>query len=254
MKRQLSLFSLLVVVFLWWHISVVFAGLEDGLAGYYPMEGNGDKLKDFSGNGNDGRISGAQRTDGKFGKGLQFSQIDHNAVIPHSDSLNVEEEFTVAVWVKPDVLRDGENRVVYKHNQYNLDLFNGRGRLEVRSNEAWHGTGGGPRLTEKEWHHIVGTYLAKEHTAVYYVDGNQVAANAGVPDKIDQVAEKIAIGGPHWFGLAGVVGILDELRFYNRALDSEKVEELFQLEPTKQSSISPASSLATMWGILKRSR
>jgi len=49
----------------------------------------------------------------------------------------------------------------------------------------------GPRLTEKEWHLIVGTYLAKKQTSTYYVDGIQVNANAGVPGKVEQAAEQI---------------------------------------------------------------
>ena len=55
-------------------------------------EGQGDTVKDSSGNDNNGVIEGAEWTNGKFGSALKFDGETTRVVIPTSDSLNPPEQ------------------------------------------------------------------------------------------------------------------------------------------------------------------
>ncbi len=68
-KFVLILASLMLVM----GIGSLAIGAEKDLVGLWAFdEGTGNKVKDLSGNGNDGTISGAKWVDGKFGKALEF--------------------------------------------------------------------------------------------------------------------------------------------------------------------------------------
>lgn len=228
----------------------LFADVEDGLVGYYPMEGKDKVLKDVSGRENDGQIFTAKRTrDGKFGAGLFFDARSKSAVIHKTEGLQVEDGFAVAFWVKlTEVDLVGESRAIYKHGQYNIDLLHGAGRIEIRTDGAWKGTGPGERLILDEWYHIVGTLV--KGTATYYKNSFQMG-NVGGLGKIQQTNSRIQIGD---MGLKPFVGVMDELRIYNRGFKPKEVRELFELEPRRPQSISPLYSLTTQWARIKRYR
>jgi hypothetical protein len=248
MKRQLLFcFAAALVVLLGEWVSHAPAALEDGLVGYYQFEGNDDGLKDSSGNENHGRNLSAERTDdGKFGKGLRFNNNQQGAMIPGSDSLLVKnDEFTVAFWAFPEIIPEGENRAIYKHQQYNVDLLHGGGRMEIRVANAWKGTGVGNVMEVNEWHLIVATVF--EETGTYYTDGVRQGQVQGI-FKIDVNVSDIQIG---FMSLNSYVGVMDELRIYNRGFDEDEVLELFELEPGEQSVKPRHSSMTTAWGAIK---
>ena len=227
---------------------LVYADLEDGLIGYYPMEGKDKVLRDETGNGNDGQIITAKRTrDGKFGDGLLFDDQSHSAAIHKTERLTVEKDFAVSFWVKPKKLdHAGENRAIYKDAQYNIDILSGAGRIEIRTGGAWKGTGPGQKLILDEWHLIVGTL--HKGTASYYTNADAMG-NAGGLGKIQQTDSRIQLG---FMGLNAFVGVMDDLRIYDRGMDAKEVQELFEFEPGRPQSVSSLNSLATTWGAIKR--
>ena len=230
--------------------SPVSADPEHGLIGYYPMEGNDKVIRDEAGNGNDGQIITAKRTrDGKFGNGLLFDDQSHSAVIHKTERLTVDKEFAVSFWVKPKKLdHAGENRAIYKDGQYNVDILSGAGRIEIRVGGVWKGTGPGEKLILDEWNHIVGTL--HKGTASYYTNAAAMGNNNGV-GKIKETDSRIQLG---FMGLNAFVGVMDDLRIYDRGFDAKEVQELFEYEPDKPQSVSPLNSLATTWGVIKRLR
>ncbi len=246
LQARLRLFSvivttLLVVPFL------LFANFEDGLIGHYSMEGKDKVLRDASANGNHGQIFTAKRTkNGKFGSGLFFDDQSKSAIIHKTERLRVEDDFTVAFWVKATNLDfAGENRAIYKEGQYNIDLLHGAGRMEIRTGGAWKGTGAGERLILDEWHHIVATFL--KGTATYYKDGSQMGNAVGL-GKIQATNSRIQIGH---MGLKSFEGVMDELRIYNRGFKAKEVKQLFELEPDRSQSVLLLHSLATQWAGMK---
>lgn len=238
-----------VIAHICWHVSPSGADLDDGLVAYYPFEGSGKQFEDAGENGLDGNLQTAKRErQGKFGKGLLFANKNAQAQVPRSPVLVVKKDFSVAVWVFPTKLDfAGENRVVFT-DQYNLDLLRGGGRLDLFSGGAWQGTNVGPALELETWHHIAGTFESQKKTGAFYVNGKLVSNGKTAADQLTQIQSPLRLGS--CCGLAGFVGILDELRIYDRALDDKEIEQLFGYNP-RAFSVSPVGSLPTTWGDLK---
>ena len=245
-------FVLGIIAYLSWHALPSGADFDDGLVAYYPFEGNGQQFEDAGKNNLDGNLQTAERErEGKFGKGLLFPNRNAKAQAPRSPVLVVKKDFSVAAWVFPTKLDfAGENRVVFT-DQYNLDLLRGGGRLDLFSGGGWQGTGVGLALEVETWRHIAGTFESGEKTGAFYVNGKLVSNGKTAADQLAQIQSPLRLGS--CCGLAGFVGILDELRIYDRALDDKEIERLFGHNPGAF-SVSPVGSVSTTWGHLKRAR
>ena len=247
MQRHLvlSLISALTVL-TWGMVSPVSADLEAGLLAHFNFEGDGDVLMDVTGNGNDGMIQTAERSDDGYqgGKCLRFADPDRKATISGAGLL-VTNAFTVAVWVNlEDFDPEGENRLIYKHQQYNFDLLRGGGRLEIRAEGGWHGTAPAEPLSLNEWHLVTATLDGQVST--HYIDGEVVGGNDGIPGPIEQNESDLWLGN---IGLNSFVGCMDNLRVYNRALSADEVSSLFL--GSDGEAVSPEGSLVTTWATIK---
>ena len=72
---------------------------KDTVAVWLFDEGAGDTVRDFSGNGHDGKLMGDPKwTGAEHGKGLDFEgDIANYVEVPHSDDLNLEQ-WTIEGW------------------------------------------------------------------------------------------------------------------------------------------------------------
>ena len=217
-------FMLLFFIF----VLPAFAGPNDGLVAYFPFEGSGRDFADAGGNGNDGLLLSAERAEGRFGGGIRLPSVTSHAFVRLSRNLTMKGDLTVAAWIRPESLDlHGENRLVFT-DQFNLDLLHGRGRLDLFSGGRWHGTLTGTEpLKLGMWHHIVGTFTTVGNTGAFYVDGALVNT-VTTPGPLDVIASPLRIGNT---GLNSMVGGLDELRIYNRALSADEVQTLCRFEP-----------------------
>jgi YD repeat-containing protein len=86
------------------------------VAAYGFDEGSGSAVADSSGEGNDGTVSGASWTEGRFGAALEFDGADDYVEIPDDDSLDLTDSFTVSAWVKLDELHGTWQQVLYKEH------------------------------------------------------------------------------------------------------------------------------------------
>ena len=232
-----------VIAHICWYALLSGADFDDGLVAYYPFEGNGQQFEDASENSLDGNLQTAKRErKGKFGKGVLFANKNAKAQVPRSPVLVVKKDFSVAVWVFPTKLDfAGENRVVFT-DQYNLDLLRGGGRLDLFSGGGWQGTGVGPAQELETWHHLAGSFESQKKTGAFYVNGKLVSNGKTASDQLAQIQSPLRLGS--CCGLAGFVGILDELRIYDRVLDDKEIEQLFGHNPGAF-SVSPVGSLST---------
>ena len=72
--------------------------LDENLVVFFDFEGSGNIAEDRSGNGNDGAIIGAERVEGRIGKGLSFDGDDDDLGFP-LNGLSAAEG-SVLMWVK----------------------------------------------------------------------------------------------------------------------------------------------------------
>jgi hypothetical protein len=252
----------------WWHGvlvlagslfvigSVAFAGPDDGLVLHYEFDGDGDVLVDSSGNGFDGTLGTAGRSagGGLMGSGaLELtSREGQRADWPADEGLVATGALTISVWVMPFELDlTGENRVIYRHNQFNLDLLWGQGRFDIRHEGAWPGTD--PDVAAPvaigEWLHAVGIFDPATGNAMYH-NGALVSVNETITS-IEANNEWTALGD---FGLGGYVGLMDSMRYYHRALSDAEIVEVMSVDGGATTAVSPKDSLTATWGELKSTR
>ena len=92
-KKLILLVSVVLV------LSLVSNASADLVAYWTLDEGSGNSVYDTSGNDNNGTINGATWGDGKYGKALQFNGQDNYVEVPSSDSLEIDENVTIAAWI-----------------------------------------------------------------------------------------------------------------------------------------------------------
>ena len=193
----------------------------NNLAAYLPFDGD---LLDKSGNGNNGTSYGQGFVTGKINQALNFDG-DDNVVVSGAGSLN-SPEVTLEAWVKNSgtpgtykyitdkhYLGDRGSYALYTSGSGGLRFYIGHTAGFVASPDA--GTG----IWDGNWHHIVGTYDGLK--VQLYVDGTEIGSGTATTVTIAYNSNSLYIGsygsGFYW------KGIIDEVKMYNRALDSAEV-------------------------------
>ena len=195
-------------------------------------EGSGDVVKNAIGPNNGRLMGGLGWTDGKTGKAVAFDGKGY-VLIESAAYLN-SPQYTFAAWVKLKNTSDYQYIVWRGGPKFPEDK-------ECRSLDIWvqsDGTlsgildyekGGGDRMqvtgtkkvADNEWHLVVCVNDGK--TVRFYVDGKKDAEGvlSGPPAKSDF---------PLWIGArpadVAATGIIDEVRFFERALAPDEVAAL----------------------------
>lgn len=247
--------------------SVSYADLEDGVVGYWQLDGNGD---DRSGNGNNGTIIGDPATvDGMVGTALDFNG-DDGVEIPDSPILRLPDAFTLACWIYPRGTRDAGGTdhagVVWKGSMigWGSDVYNYRIATADDAGITFGACGDGVEshfrdsniLVEFEtWYHLA--YTADGSIGIGYVNGE---TNADL-SRADEITYDVLAGEPIRIGwsqgqggnidtLVYFDGIIDDVVLYDRALSAAEVSELMT-ESVPETAVEPTAKLATTWSSIK---
>jgi len=258
--------------------SLILAGIsyakidpESAVGMWLFNEDTGKVAVDSSGNGNKGKISGAELVDGKFGKALKFDGNDNCVEVKDADSLNPEEHISIVMWVYPD---DGQNcdggnnwRFLISKGgwgSYHLIWESDWGGNEIgwtlkiggADKRLWTNTGAPP----EQWTHLGFTYHFKDGSTVH-VNGEHQAGKSGAGPVNGPITEnsgvlKIAGGtnkgcpaGSGYFG-----GIVDEVAIFNVTLTPEDIEDIMNKGLEKAvgaTDVQNAGKLTTTWGRLR---
>lgn len=240
---------LLCLFFIGLSANISHAGL---VAAWSFDEGKGDKVKDITGNGNDGKFVGNPKwVDGKYGTALEFDGVSSYVEVPDSDFLDITENLTWTAWFKPSVTIDSSNagavRLMSKNNAYFL-LFNYQ---QVGNLGFLIKTGGANFVVHSttntwnagEWYHVAGTYDIKE--LKIYINGkleNKVE-HAGTIDVTDLTLWIGADDLPNYFP-----GAIDDVRIYNSVLTEAEVLKIMIQAVT---AVESHGKLASTWGSIK---
>jgi hypothetical protein len=199
------------------------------LVAYWPFdESSGDTVYDVTGNGNNGTIFGAQRSAGKYGMALEFNAVDNYVEVPTSDSLEIDENVSIAAWINWIDAGDGWLAIMANGQQggpwenYGLFVNRGGGYLYFTlSLDGGHITQSTPNNTvvPDEWLHACATWDGSN--ARIYVNGEMVLEQ---PQSGQLVPPQLPLrighrdGSSHYFN-----GIIDEVRVYNHTLIEEEI-------------------------------
>ena len=247
-----------VVVFACLSVFAASGIADESLVLYFTFdEGKGDSVTDLSSYKNDGFAKGnPQWIEGKFGSALEFDGDGDTVEVAHNDSLNMTTAVTMEMWVKvPPVgglvnqvgIEKGTWDAVGEYGLYPVYEV-GDGTL-VQFNDLPDGCDDentGRCIRDNEWHHLAGVWDGE--TIFLYIDG-EVDKSSHCVGELGKTTQKLYIAsrtGDHRF----LVGAVDEVRTYNRALTQEEIQK--DMETFGGAYVSPSGTLTVCWGRVKQ--
>ncbi|MCY4401552.1 MAG: LamG domain-containing protein [Candidatus Poribacteria bacterium] len=269
MRNQLTL-TLLILIIAVSFCSNALATLQNGLIVYYPFdEANGKTASDNSKNNNDGELLGSAAwapNEGKIDGAARFDGAEGSVVDENGgDYINGLEAFSISVWVKADTVPNDRGIV------FGRDPDGGDNIFGLRYDAASWATAGGTNLVKgaisttgggqayegksdvqtTEWQHLVFTWKSGMKLALYVnaeLDDDPIHNDDAKEGSISG-ATKFMVGkgakdnnGTSW------VGLIDEVRIYDRVLTENEIAEL----ATGVLPVEPVGKLTTTWGNLKQ--
>lgn len=231
---------------------------EESLILYFSFDSlDGKQAVDHSKYGNNGELAGnPELVDGKFGKALKLNGSSDWVTVPHDEILTVDKDFTVMAWIHTERHMGPNNQrwqgIVAKSNANRSYSF----YTEQNSKCLHLSVGGGSTCTGEvklnEWQHVVGQMDSGTHR--YWVNGENAGEFGGKsppPGKAD--TDDVLIGKTHETNRE-FLGLIDEVRIWNRALSEDEVIEQMEKGFDELFPVDPRQKLATSWGIIKNKK
>ncbi|MEU1385856.1 MULTISPECIES: LamG-like jellyroll fold domain-containing protein [unclassified Nonomuraea] len=194
-----------------------------GLVAAYGMNaGTGTAVADASGNGNNGTLTAATWTAGRYGQALSFDGTSSWVTVADSSSLRLTNGMTLEAWVRPSSVT-GWRTVLMK--EFGADLAyaimgsGGSGPAAFIYTSSGANAPAASNLPLNTWSHVAATYDGS--TLRMFVNGTQVATNPTVGN-LRTGTSPLRIGGNSGSG-DYFSGLIDEVRVYNKALTAAQI-------------------------------
>jgi len=221
--------------------------ITNGLVSYWTFNKadiKGDVAKDVFGH-NDGVIKGCKQVAGKVGEALEFDGSTNYVEVPDEKSLQLWAKFTLEAWIYQ--MESRSSRIIDKitagtADGPHLDTHPGT-KLRSCSGNCFS-TAGDHSLNE--WHHAAVTF--DEGEVVLYIDGEP---DGGGTTTSPLAGNKLSLKiGADSNGQNLFLGIIDEVRVYNRALDENEIIHNMSAEGL---AVEKSGKLASTWGDIRSS-
>ena len=203
-------------------------GKENSLTGYWPMdEDSGAQAADVSGSGNDGDVGNVDMgRDGVFGTSSYEFNGDGIIVNSPNELPTGDTAFSTVFWFKNINANDDGGIIHWGSNS--ASSANGQ---EVRDDGWQHYFYSNDRncynlgMWDGNWHMAVVTYDTSTNTLKMYLDAQLECSGDAGNVNIDNTDIQIG-NGDSSDALNGAR--LDEVRIWNRKLESKEIEDLYQ--------------------------
>ena len=221
-------------------------------------EGAGNTVRDASGNGHDGKITGKLNwVDAKIGIGLEFPGDASGYIVVNSTNKLELETLSIEAWVKVASATGKWQGIVCKqqagctNRNYGIWVHNVENVLHAQI-----GANGGCAfnmnattvITDNTWRHLAFTFDGK--IGRLYVDGKLEGQKAN--EVTFQSNDAITIGVPQKDNPNGLLGIIEEIRISNVARSEAEINEAMNVGLAQILSVDPRSKLTTRWGYIKQ--
>lgn len=211
--------------------------INDGLVAYWKMEEQVSPSADASGYGNAGTWQGSPSSttdlpDVHFEDSRSLS-FDANAdfvnvlVSDSMESIYENDQITVALWTRNDAVPVQYDGIIGNPsddswaNGWGL-YYNAAGVINFYIS-LWNVNEASASITAQQWNHVVGLY---DGTNVrIFVNGVEGAADSYAGEITDSQSP-VTIGKLEGSGAYNIVGKVDEVRIYNRALSLSEIQAL----------------------------
>lgn len=253
---------ILVTLFLFGTSIVIAADeLEDSLILYISFDTIDDRSTiDHSKYGNNGEMKGEpEHVKGKFGKALKFNGKDEFVEIPHHETLNVDKNVTIMAWINTERHTGPDNArwqgIMAKGNNPRSYSFWTEANSKCLHFSVGPPNGGGSickgEIKLNEWQHVVAQMDSGIHR--YWINGRKVGDIGNKPDPPGAAdTSPVVIGTAGGGNIRYFLGMIDEVRIWNRALSEAEVNEQMNKGHFELFPVDPKQKLATTWATLKR--
>ena len=209
--------------------TVLGAVPEAGLKAWYAFdEGAGNVLHDRSGNKNHGKIVGATWVRGNKGSALYFSDSAERVICGMNPVLDYSKGLTMTIWAKP-AMTDSV-RYLASFSAFNVYRTDGRLVFESRpgpdAKRKWDEITTRHKMAEGQWGFVAIVYDAERRTKEIYVNGELSGSLEGC-GLTRLIVDELSIGG-YVRCRQDFVGMLGDLRVYERGLTGEEIKSLYQ--------------------------
>ena len=197
---------------------------------YYPLDGN---VQDYSGNGHDATLEGAQLTAdprGEPNKAYKFSSGGDIIFVPNETSLNFQDQITVSFWVKLDAVT--QESFILSHGsweeRWKVSVTPDKKlRWTVKTSSGTKDLDSSFPLLLNQYYHFAVVYSS--YTLELYADGvlDTFLPHSGLVPVTDKALTfgKKDVAITNYF----LRGSLDEVRIYDKALAPEEISTLKSL-------------------------
>lgn len=204
---------------------------DDNLVSWWPMDESAGTLVPDEQGSNNGVAIGASWTTGVEGNCLDFDGVDDNVSIPNDETLNFTNSLTIMAWAKT---RDYKEAKIAQKGDWDGHGIGGskwdgwKGHITMADNDKnsieW--TEGRPVLNQ--WYHIAITYDGS--ILKLFING-QLNNTKSVTGTL-KVNNRVASIGSDNASQKFFNGLIDEVKFFNTALDQTEIQAAYNTQST----------------------
>ena len=221
-------------------------------------EGKGDDIEDISGNDNHGELQGGKWVKGPDGPALSLNGVNDRVIIPDSDSMYLEEAWTITAWTYVNKTENGFGHILGKRpaggtvaNYAFRTSGNGTGwEAYFARDGAWKGAWGQGNVKKDVWLYMTATYDAKD-TIKIYENAEEIGSVGGMGKPGPKNDTEVNIGG--WTNNTSETldGMLYEVAIFASVLEADDINDLMEKGLLTLMPVEPSDKLATTWAGIK---
>lgn len=220
-------------------------------------EGKGDVINDISGNENHGELQGGKWVNGPDGPALSLNGQNDRVIIPDSDSMYLEEAWSITAWAYVNKSENGYGHILGKRpaagtvaNYAFRTSSTGTGWEAYFANGGWKGVWNQGQVKKDTWLYMTATYDAKD-TIKIYENAEEIGTVGGMGKPSPRNDTDVNIGG--WTNNTSETldGTLYEVAIFASVLEVDDIEALMEEGLVTLLPVEPAAKLATTWASLK---
>ena len=258
MKPIITCFAILTISLTFTLQTYAEIDLETARGIWLLDEGDGDVINDMSGNGNHGELQGSEWVEGPDGApALSLNGQNDRVIIPDSDSLYLEEAWTITSWVFVNAAENGFGHILGKRpaagtiaNYAFRTSGNGIAWEAYYARDGWKGAWNQGTVKKDVWLYMTATYDGTD-TIKIYENGAEIGSVSGMGGPAPQNDTEVNIGG--WTNNTSETlnGMLYEVALFDVALSEADINTLMNRGLSSLTAVEPTGKLATTWAGIK---
>ena len=220
-------------------------------------EGEGNVINDMSGNENHGELQGGEWVDGPDGPALSLNGQNDRVIIQDSDSLYLEEAWTITSWVFVNAAENGFGHILGKRpaagtiaNYAFRTSGNGAAWEAYYARDGWKGAWNQGSVMKDVWLYMTATYDGTD-TIKIYENGAEIGSVSGMGGPAPRNDTEVNIGGWTDNTSETLNGMLYEVALFDVALSEADINTLMNRGLSTLTAVEPADKLTTTWADIK---